>query len=112
MHRLPSVETLGSVTVICSDKTGTLTQNRMQAGKQHVWGELPERELWLAALLCNHAIPGEAGDAADAGGAGRWTGDPTETALAEAAQAAGLSPLGLAPTLAFTSGRSTRSASA
>lgn len=81
VRRLPSVETLGSVDVICSDKTGTLTQNRMQVRGAQRWGELPEAELWTAALQCNDARP-----AAD----GRWQGDPTETALAEAAVAAGL----------------------
>ena len=79
VRRLPSVETLGSVSVICSDKTGTLTLNQMRLREHRCWGA-PERSLWLAVALCNDATQGADG----------WIGDPTETALLQAAHDAGV----------------------
>jgi Ca2+-transporting ATPase len=77
VRRLPAVETLGSVTRICADKTGTLTLGRMSV--QEVEGE--RREVLRGMALCN-----DASIAAD----GSIVGDPTEAALLAAARYAGI----------------------
>ena len=111
IRKLPAVETLGSTTVICSDKTGTLTRNQMTVQELHAGGELvlvsgsgygpdgtfslrgetfcPDRQLavrecLLAGLLCNDAGLIEVG--------GEWQveGDPTEAALLVSARKGGL----------------------
>ncbi len=114
IRKLPAVETLGSVTVICSDKTGTLTENRMTVTALDVAGEQidltaersrsqadtitiiesaphtarPALALLLAGgTLCNDALL-EADDREP--GAFRVVGDPTEGALAVAAARLGL----------------------
>lgn len=114
VRKLPSVETLGCATVVCSDKTGTLTQNRMTVQRLWVDGELyrvtgsgytPVGEFVLGdatidpmkrpgmkhlveiAATCNNAVMTKVSETGD-----EWavSGDPTEGALLVLAKKAGL----------------------
>ncbi|MFP3899364.1 MAG: HAD-IC family P-type ATPase [Acidimicrobiia bacterium] len=81
VRQLPVVETLGSTTVIASDKTGTLTANRMSVVDVAVADGVEEDDLWPSATLCNDADIDPDGDP---------VGDPTEVALLDAAAEHGL----------------------
>jgi Ca2+-transporting ATPase len=93
VRRLPAVEALGAVDVICTDKTGTITKSELALaiacidGQDFESGQIDEdldelRDLLVTAVLCN--------DARLSGG--EYIGDPTETALVAAAATAGVDP--------------------
>ena len=84
VKRLPAVETLGCASVICSDKTGTLTQNRMTVKELWVPQGGARREALTAGALCSDAR------LSWSGGTPTAEGDPTETALVEAAAREGV----------------------
>ena len=113
VRRLPAVETLGSTTVICSDKTGTITENRMTVARLAVDGRVvdvtgqsdatsgsfidrgvpvtPAVDPSLTLLLTAGALVNDASVSLAPDGP-HVSGDPTETALLVAALKAGLDP--------------------
>ncbi len=111
VRRLPSVETLGATTVICTDKTGTLTQDQMTVRRVYVDGKVldvsgggyepkggftlngatypPEADSALMTMLRIGALSGDT-DLVQEEGAWKIKGDPTEGALVVLAAKAGL----------------------
>jgi P-type Ca2+ transporter type 2C len=95
VRRLSVVESLGSVDTICTDKTGTLTQNRMTVQRLVADGQILEvpqeasasatvQELLRAGLLCNDAT------VESDGATMQFSGDPVDTAMLRAVQTAGM----------------------
>ncbi|MGB1225572.1 MAG: HAD-IC family P-type ATPase, partial [Mycobacterium sp.] len=133
IRRLPAVETLGSTTIICADKTGTLTENQMTV--REIWtpvgsveatgsgyasaGALLSRDGTPVAIESNVAlrwtllVGAACNDAALTAAGERWdiVGDPTEAAMLVVAAKAGLTPdripekLARAATIPFSSER-------
>ncbi|MBY0286303.1 MAG: cation-transporting P-type ATPase [Mycobacteriaceae bacterium] len=121
IRRLPAVETLGSTTVICADKTGTLTENQMTV--REIWTPEESVEVTGSGYAVNGALQSRDGTpvSIEANAALRWTmiagaacndaaltpagerwdivGDPTEAAMLVVAVKAGLTPDRLAESL-------------
>ena len=79
VRQMSAIETIGSLNVICSDKTGTITQNKMTVEELKVYNE---RMLFKIFGLCNDSLIEE----------GKYIGDPTETCLFEYLDKQNISP--------------------